>query len=428
MHPSLMPHQIDTVEYGIKNPYCILALQMGLGKSICALEIFARLKKERGLTIVCPSYLISNWEKEIEKFYPGKYKVLSIRSGAEATLEVKDDVNIVIVSYDLGMKAEKSVFSKWCHTLILDEANYLKEMNTKRSQFYHRCIFEYALSRVYLLTGTPIKNRVSEFYSLMAICNYNPRLNNTSKFLDEFKDMPAFADKFSFRQEYNIQTNYGTKLISKWTGLRNVEELKTHLSGIYIRFRSEDVLTLPDVIYKEIQIFKKQDKELMEAFDKLDIGSSVLPEAKKNAAVFSVPYTIDYVKKELLESDEPVVIYTDHVQSCEELARAFNVKGIHGAIPVEERFRIASEFQSGKTKVLVATIKSFSTGIDLTVSRNLVFNDIPWVPGDLEQAIYRIVRISQKRGCMIHKLFTSPQSKKIHDVILGKMNVIEKVV
>lgn len=416
-----MPHQIKTVEYGLKNPYSIFALQQGLGKSLCLLETLARVGGK--LLVICPAYLMPNWEKEIEKFYPGRFKYCSIKKAKDGTKDILNN-DIIITSYDIGMKLE-GLFS-WCTILGLDEANYVKEMNTKRSQFYHRVIFENSVPRLYLLTGTPIKNRVDEYYSLIALCNYDPRIKE-SKFLNQFPDMPAFADRYSFRETYDIETKWGYKTICKWSGLKNAEELKSWVRGHYIRFKSEDVLNLPKVIYKEVNIFNKTDLELIQAFEKADIGSSVMPEAKRNAAVFCAEYTIKYVK-DLLETEDNVVVYSDHVDSCIKIAERFGVPAITGQMPSSKRFEVAHQFQTGKTRVLCATIKSFSTGIDLTNSRNMVFNDIPWVPGDLEQAIFRIVRLSQKRGCIIHKLFASPQSKQIHDTIIAKTSVINGVI
>lgn len=445
------PHQKKTVRYALRNPYSILALDMGLGKSFCALLIW---KKVRGnCLIICPAYLVENWRAEIQKCLGDKPIVTAIRKGKDL-YEIFDS-DFVIISYDLAQKSEQ-IF-EWADMVILDEGQELKSMKAKRTEYIHRVIYENSIKRLHILTGTPIKNRVEEYYSLMALMNYDPRIENGFtldakkgdsfakvldknlhkakgfRFLDRFPDSVTFADYFSFRKEFTMDINGKWVTIVRWEGVRNdrIAELKKYLEGHYIRFSSDKVLSLELPKMIDVMVSQVDNPKLLQAFnnfysdeDKEGVGSTL----KAEAALQTVPFTVQYVKGLLASGVECVPIYTDHVESCKAIAQAFGVPAITGEMPAHKRVEIGRKFQRGEQQVVAATIKSFSTGISLTRARDLILNDPSWVPGDLKQTIYRIHRRDQKHPCRIHRMLGSPQSKYIYDALDLKTETINKVI
>ena len=170
----LKDYQVETVEYMLQNPYCIVALVMGLGKSATAIATKMSIENSRCL-VICPAYLVLNWKNEINKF--AKNQVITVfKKHADVFFPVDSD--FVICSYDIAVKSE--ILFEWANMIVIDEAHALKNMNSKRSKEIHRKVFENSIERLYLLTGTPIKNRVEEFYSLIALCNYNPRIKESA--------------------------------------------------------------------------------------------------------------------------------------------------------------------------------------------------------------------------------------------------------
>jgi superfamily II DNA or RNA helicase len=418
------PHQIETVKYMLKNPYSIAALDMGLGKSFCALLVWRKLRGN--CLIICPAYLVMNWHAEIKKCLGEEPIVTIIRKGKDI-YEIFDS-DFVIISYDLAQKSEQ--LFEWADMVILDEGQELKSMKAKRTEYLHRVIYENSIKRLHILTGTPIKNRVEEYYSLMALMNYDPR-NKKSTFLERFPDSITFADHFSFRREFTMDINGKWVTVVKWEGVRpeRIAELKGNLKEHYIRFTADKVLKLdlPRVI--EVLVSDTEDKKLLQSFTNYyesGDNDSVAPTAKAEAALRTVPFTIQYTKK-LLEEIECVPIYTDHVESAKALAAAFGVEPITGAMNPAKRVKMGQAFQRGEMPVLVATIKSFSTGVSLTRARDLVENDPSWVPGDQKQVIYRIHRRDQKHPCRIHRMLGSPQAKYIYDALAVKTETINLV-
>ena len=421
MHHLLKDFQIATVEYGIKNPYSIYALAMGTGKSFCALA--TAIETNSKALIVAPAYLRLKWKSEIEKFYPGE--TVSLFTNDKEFYPVWDS-RFVIISYHYLPKADS--FFEWADMVIVDEAHHFKTMSSKRSEALHKLVYENSVSRLLLLTGTPLINRVYEFYSLIALCNYNPKINN-SKFLDVYPSFVDFANHFSYLTEFEMYRGSKRVMVQKWEGFRNVEEMKEYLENIYIRFTTE-VLGLEEPIEIEVPVSYEDNPELLEEFSRFtDKGdqTSVASDVKAKAALAKVPFTAEYVKN-LLDQCEQVVVYTDHVASCIALAEKLGATPITGQTPMSKRQELADEFMAKKSQVIVATIGSFSTGIDLISAHTMVFNDVCWTPGGLDQAMFRIRRIGQKFQCSFHFILGSYQDKVIWAALKEKILTISKVV
>jgi len=421
---KLQPYQREAVEYGKKNPYCIYALQMGLGKSLISLVTAVETKSKA--LIVVPSYLVFNWVEEINKFFPEKtYSLLK----TSRDFYYPWDSDFVIITYSFLKDAD--LLFEWADMVIFDESQYMKEMSSIRSEAAHRLVYENSVKRLLLLTGTPILNRVYEFYSLITLTYYDPRFKERPEFLERFPTYVEFATTFSNLLEYDVRvpTKNGMRnvTIKKWEGYKNEEELKKYLKNRYIRFKSEDVLDLPN--YSEISVYANNidDSELLEEFEKFtEENKSVLPKIKAKAALATAPFTVKFVE-DLLEKDLQVIVYSDHVDSAEFIAKKLGVEHIDGSVKVEKRHEIASRFKSGELKVLVATIKSFSTGVNLQNAYTMVFNDLSWTPGEMAQAKYRIIREGQKNKCFFYYILGSRQSSTIMETIKRKMESIEAV-
>lgn len=411
------------VEYGLQNPYSLLAADPRLGKS--AAVIWLQQHRRVNCLVVCPSYLILNWKKEILKWAPNA-SVTTFRKGSE--IYEPCDSDFVVISYDLVQKAEH--LFDWCDMVVCDEIHNIKSMTAKRTQFIHKSVFENSVRYVHGLTGTPIKNRVKEFYSLLALMYYQP--GGPVEFLDKYPDEISFAEKFSYRQQFDIRvkSKRGAQFrmpVVKYEGLRNSSELKSWLKGRYIRLRAEKG-DLPPISYKDILISDSPNKKLLAAFEAFFEGEDthlVRPDVKVEAALQKVPFTIRYVEN-LVETVDCCLIYSDHKEPVKRLAAHFGVPAITGEMNPSKRAQLVNDFQKGKLDILCATIGSLKEGHDLFRSKHIVLNDLCWVPGDIFQVINRIRALGKKEPRVVHRLFGSPQDEKISAAIERKMDVINR--
>lgn len=421
---SIMPHQVETIDYGLKNPYFIMALPPGLGKTLTATEIVRRLalraKRDVTTLYICPASVKLNIKDEILKWYPDA-KISCFMSKKD--LYYLWDTDYAIINYEMIKEAE--FLFKWADILVVDEAHLAKNPEAKRSDLLHQFIFEYEIKRVMLLTGTPMANNVSDFYSLIAICYYSPRFNDP-EFLKKFPTYIDFAEHFCNRVEF--YSDYGMKV--KYEGVKNVKELKSYLKDIYISFDADKVLKIEKGITKHIQVKELDNPKILEDFQKFvtsDVGQTISSKAKKEAALAMADATIEYVNLLLKTGVDKVVVFSDHIDAALKIAQAFDTKAMTSLMTNnQDRRDLVKEFQEGEQRVIVGT-SVMGTSWTLTRSNNLVVNDFPWRPGDLDQLLRRIRRVCQKRTPFYHFMHGSFQSKYILNLLEEKMEAINKV-
>ena len=105
--------------------------------------------------------------------------------------------------------------------VILDEAQRIKNWNTKTAQAIKRLHSRYA----FVLTGTPIENRIDELHSIMG-----------------FLDPSALGPLFRFNREFYELDEKGRPC-----GYRNLHHLHQRIRPYLLRRRKADVETeLPD--------------------------------------------------------------------------------------------------------------------------------------------------------------------------------------
>lgn len=309
--------------------------------------------------------------------------------------------------------------------VICDEAHYLKNPQAKRTKTLESLLSGALPEYLVLLTGTPIKNRVGEFYSLLRFLSACPHGTNGNKMHMTYWD---FQRHFMHFEQFKVKG----RMITRFHGHRNVPELKQLLRNKYLR-RKCDQLDLPPITRKNVNFDldkTQQEKDLKDAWKEYNGGkkSKHIMSVKAVNALSKVPHTAKYVQ-DILDQDQQVVVFSDHVKVVSELSKKFsNSVGITGEVAADKRADYVRKFQSGKIRVIFATIGALSTGVTLTASSNLVFNDYPWVPADLLQAEKRIHRIGQEKPCLIHMLFSGNMDKMIYHTILKKLKTIGEVV
>ena len=432
---QLYDYQEKGRDFLMKRKYALLGDEMGLGKTIQAI---AAIKDNQGpVLVICPAMLRYTWVREIEKYQDEFHDFnFDIEVNTEKFAVSPPKNTIRIVSYAYLAKLPKTFMPR---VVIFDEAHYLKSFQAKRTQAAHELIFRTAPECLWLLSGTPIKNNVTEFYSVLKLLSYCPSGTNGLKIKE--RSQYAFNLKFSHPSSRSIYVGSGKNKrhveIVEYKGIRNLDKLKEYLSGKYLRRLAKGVLDLPELIDKDILLSEKvgrADKDLMEAFENKDKGifreghvSTIKAESALAKATKTVKYVLD-----LVEEGESVVVFTDHVNSAKKIQKSLEDKGIKsycitGEVPAIVREEYIFSFQECRAKVLVATIGSASTGFTLTAARHLIFNDLPWVPADIDQARKRIHRVGQSRGCVIHYMMSSPVDLYIKDKLLQKRKSLGKL-
>lgn len=418
-----LKHQFAAIDFGLIHNYMLNGDEMGLGKTLESIAVACAV--EGKITITAPAFLKYNWKEEFLKFTDLKEKDINM-----SLTSSRAKVNII----NYAKLKDAAPLFKDATLVVADEAHYLKNLEAQRTNHFHNYIEEFRPERLHLLSGTPIKNRVTDFYSILKLLSMTEIKNNGKSILDKFPTAYRFNNYFSNRRAFSvpIRGGNGRKVeVVKYEGVKNEAELKTYFRGKYIRRLAKEVLDLPELRRKTIQVrYGGKDSSLRLAWDGWRGDSASISRIKADSAISKINATIDYAKSVHYENGgKPIVIYSDHVDPVEQIARGLGkrVGIITGRTSMEERHSNVQRFQSQGMDYLVATIGAASTGLTLTAASDLIFNDLSWVPADNEQAEKRIHRIGQKSSCRIHFMSGSKVDAMIIKSLQSKQETINKL-
>jgi SNF2 family DNA or RNA helicase len=226
----LFPYQREGMLHLAFTERALLADEMGLGKTIQAIAACAllhRLGQARRALIVTPASLKTEWEEQIRRFTPLDYQLVYGGRGPRLAAYRQGDGTtappfFTIVNYEQMVTDALDVNARLAPDIVvLDEAQRIKNWNTKTAQAVKRLQSRYA----FVLTGTPIENRIDELHSLM-----------------DFLNPAVLGPLFRFNREFYDLDDRGRP-----TGYRNLDVLGERIRPFMLRRRKAEVETeLPE--------------------------------------------------------------------------------------------------------------------------------------------------------------------------------------
>ena len=425
---NLYEHQRKGKDFIKRRKYVLIGDEPGLGKSLQAL---AAMSEVDGLKlIICPSFLRLNWKNEIKKFTTMSCEVVDSKT------EYIKIPEILITSYENVKNIPTDLLPNF---IVMDESHYIKNLKAARSKNCIRMVQKSEPEYLVALSGTPILNNVTEFFTILKLLSLCPSKSNGLPLAQ--KSQYGFSAKFSnsSTRTINVSGRNGSKAVSvtEYKGVRNLETLKKLLQGKFLRRLAKNVLDLPKVTHIPFivnQSKNKADSALHDAYlawlDK-ELPSDHITQLKISSAMSKVPYTCK-IALELLEQGEQIVIFSDHKDPVDALQKTIKKAGysvgmLTGEIDTDKRDFNVSRFQSGHLNVIIGTIKAASVGITLTAARHMIFNDSSWVPADMVQAERRIDRISQTRPVTITKVLNGDFDIKLEEKLASKRREIGQI-
>ena len=402
------PFQHAGVEYAVGLKDCLIADDMGAGKTIQGIGWLNMIGARRPL-IVCPASLRINWKRELERWALWDPEA-SIPSYEEVTRHGAPQHDVV----------------------IFDEAHYLKTPDSKRSV---ACLKLPAERRLFL-TGTPVSNRPIELWPILR--SLDPKM-------------------------WGSRTDYGmTYCGGRWNGYEwdfkgasNLVDLQRQLRSRYmIRRLKKDVLKdLPPKTRQLIELPAQSTAKTAEllaavrtiwkarqsAFDpesvaKLKDARHVVMEklsaTRHEEALSKVPAIVAHIR-DLLESVEKVVVFAHHVDVIDGLAAAlqeFGVCSVRGGMTDTQKQAGVDAFQSNPAvRVFIGQDQAAREGLTLTAASTVVFAELDWVPGNMCQCEDRCHRIGQKDNVLVQYLVLDGSlDARIAKSIIRKQAVIDQ--
>ncbi len=388
----------------------LLADEMGLGKTIQMIAWFLTVPRSvTGLTnlVVCPASLILNWGDEFQKFAP-ELKVQLLMGTAKERQQQREnamDADVWVTSYDL-LKRDVEEFAKLqFYACVLDEGQNIKNQSTLAS----KSVKQIDCRQRFVLTGTPIENRLSELWNLF-------------DFL-----MPGYL--FS----HNTFVQKLEKPIAKSGNPEAMQQLRQLIQPFLLRRLKGDVLKeLPDKLeyLRKIPLSAEERKtyqaaaynarqKAMGAGDKLQI-LALLTQLRQlccDPNLVYENYQGDTSKldacvelcQSMVENGHQVLLFSQFTTMLDRIRGRLSDIGIdtetlQGSTPKEKRAMLVKAFQEGKFPVFLISLKAGGTGLNLTEADVVIHYDPWWNLSAQNQATDRAHRIGQRNCVQVYKL------------------------
>lgn len=423
LNGTLMPYQRAAVAYVSKVGRCLIADQMGLGKTV---EAIASLEHRNAFpaVIVCPASLKENWRRELNKWLPHR---------STNVVSSKTDINsadINIVNYDIVGRFVEPILHLSPMGLVLDESHYIKTSKTKRTAAVRDIAKSIPQSgTVLLLSGTPVTNRPEELVSQLEVLGMIGR----------------FGGKWAFLKRYTDAKHNGFGWDTK--GASNLGELNLKLrQNCYMRRTKDEVLTeLPAKTRNVVHIepsgdgwkeYKKAEKDLIAFLSENGYKTSDSAEhlsrttvLKRLAADAKMESVIEWIDSFLESCDRKLIVFAHNVSVVDKLAARYGNLRVSGRDSMEDRQHAVDSFQTDpKSRVIVLNIQAGGVGLTLTASSDVCFVQQGWTPGEHDQCEDRAHRIGQKNSVQAWYLIgANTIDEDIYDLIEAKRSVVDAV-
>jgi hypothetical protein len=417
----LFPYQREGMLHLAFTERALLADEMGLGKTIQAIAACAllhRLGPARRVLVVTPASLKTEWEEQIRKFttldfqlvFGGKIRRLNRYSADPATpfFTIVNYEQMVADALDVNARLAPDV-------VVLDEAQRIKNWSTKTAQAVKRLRSRYA----FVLTGTPIENRIDELHSLM-----------------DFLNPAVLGPLFRFNRDFYELDERGRPI-----GCRNLDVLHQRIKPFMLRRRKAEVETeLPErtdrnhfVPLSELQkqnyaTHEQQVMRLVNVAQRRPLTRQEQDKLQRELAMMRMICDTNYILdpgdrtcpklaeiEKLLdecgENDSKVIVFSEWERMLELVRALCDQRDIGyawhtGSVPQQRRRAEINAFkQDPKCRVFLST-DSGATGLNLQNASVVINCDLPWNPAKLEQRIARAWRKHQTKPVTVLNLIS----------------------
>lgn len=238
---DLHSYQRRAVDYIIERGRCMLALDMGLGKSVSTLTAISDLVSagvvSRVLVIAPLRVCNSVWAQEAMKWQHTEHLRISVATGSAKgrTAALFRSADVYVTNKENVPWLVEKYGDKWPFDMVvIDESSTFKNSQSKRFKALRKTLP--FVERLVLLTGTPSPNGLQDLWAQMFLVDYGERLGRT---LTGFRQ--RFFDKDYMGYKYTIRAG-------------SAEKIETLVSDKIIHMSAEDYLDLPERIEIDVPV------------------------------------------------------------------------------------------------------------------------------------------------------------------------------
>ena len=406
----------------------VLADDMGLGKTLQTLAVLLSRSTEGPALVIAPTSVGFNWIREAGRFAPG-LTMHAYRDAADrdALLQSAGPGDVVVCSYGLALRdAERLSPIAW-HTLVLDEAQAIKNSRSKTSVAIANLSADWTIA----LTGTPVENHLGELWSLFHVVSPGV-LGSWASFRDRY------ASPIEKDNDLDVRKQLARRL-QPFVLRRTKSEVLTELPprtemNLYV-----DLSTIERQRYEEIRSQAVADiREVVKQTDIKDARFQILAAMTRlrqiscHVAMVDDKYDGPSAKLDCLigtlqnlrSEGHRVLIFSQFVKHLTLIRDAMDQNAItyeylDGSTAAAQRQEAVDRFQNGNADAFLISLKAGGTGLNLTAADYVIHMDPWWNPAVEDQATDRAHRMGQDKPVMVYRIVArdtiEQEILKMHD-------------
>ncbi|MEQ1545217.1 DEAD/DEAH box helicase [Methyloglobulus sp.] len=397
----------------------ILADDMGLGKTVQTLAHLL-VEKQSGRMknpslIIAPTSLLSNWRREAERFTPD-LNMLILQGTERKQLFYKiRDYDLIMTTYPLLPRDEETLLEHQYHYLILDEAQIIKNPQSKGAQI----VRQVKASNRLCLTGTPMENHLGELWAQFDFLMPG-FLGNTAAFKKLYRTpIETFGNA---EQKLRL-----SRRVAPFMLRRTKQEVASELPPKTEIIRSVPLHEKQAALYESIRLtMEKKVRDaiadrglsrshitILDALLKLrqtccDPRTLPLEQAQKINESAKLDLLMEMLP-EMLEEGRKILVFSQFTRMIALVEDELNKRMIgYSKLTGQTKDRDAAieMFKSGEVDVFLISLKAGGIGLNLTEADTVIIYDPWWNPAVEAQAADRAHRIGQDKPVFVYKLIT----------------------
>ncbi|MFH8257768.1 DEAD/DEAH box helicase [Streptomyces roseolus] len=395
-----------------------LADDMGLGKTITLIALHLHRASTPGLAgptlVVCPTSLMGNWQREIERFAPGT--TVRRYHGTKRSLDDLDtDTGFVLTTYATMRLRQAELAQPVWGMVVADEAQHVKNPYSATAKALRTLTTRARIA----LTGTPVENNLSELWALLDWTTPG-LLGPLRTFRAEYARgaesgedpeaagrLAALVAPFLLRRKKSdpgiapelppkTETDHPVSLTKEQVGLYEAQVRET-----LAQIEQSDGMARRGLVLKLLAALKQIANHPAQFLKEDKPGRTAGRSGKLDL--------LDELLDTILAEQEAALVFTQYVGMGDLIAHHLTRRGIpvqflHGATSVAQREEMVHRFQDGRAPVFLLSLKAAGTGLNLTRAGHVIHFDRWWNPAVEEQATDRAYRIGQTRPVQVHRL------------------------
>ncbi|MCC5943503.1 MAG: SWIM zinc finger family protein [Bernardetiaceae bacterium] len=441
LEATLRPYQEKGYQWLCRNAAlglgAILADDMGLGKTLQTIAFLLKLKNDKVLhktpaLIVVPTTLISNWQQEFAKFAPD-FQIYTYYGAGRIFPDAKTlkRCDAVLTSYGIArIDKDKLEKIKWA-SLVIDEAQNIKNNDTAQS----KALKSIAAKTKIALSGTPVENRLSEYWSIFDFI-YKGYLGNQKQFYEDYgKPIEKERSQEALERFKQVTAPFVMRRVK--TDKSIIADLPDKIStNHYAQLTAEQTALYQNLVNQTLEQIEQAEGikrkglilKLLGALKQIcNHPAQYLKDGRAEAAFSGKTQLLIDLLQSIDRQGDKTLIFTQFTQMGHLLKEiiqkemAYEPLFLHGGLSLKKRKAMIAHFtENPYPPVFILSLKAGGTGLNLTQANHVIHYDLWWNPAVEAQATDRSFRIGQQKNVLVHRFITQDTLEQQIDAMIEK--------